>query len=269
MPTSILMDSPGLLGCLRGGRNYGVITAYGNLVVFDADFLSRLKELGANFDQWPETFRVKTGRVSGEGRHFYFYSPDLKEKYIFTDPEREDPKHPGHPIQLGSLQAGQFYVVGPGSKHNSGGIYTVINDVPIATLTMEQFWQVMNCIPHTGGKKGSVVHAKKAPKEPKSKKKDIDSEICKNVSSYIKCEDVAMPEPIARWNGAIAIGSHPFHGSDSGQNFHVDTAKNVWSCFRCASGGSGLELVALKHRIIRCDEAHDGVPAGGQVLGCG
>ena len=250
------------MGCLRGGRNYGVITAYGNLVVFDADNLSRLKELGANFDQWPETFLVKTGRVSGEGRHFYFNSPDLIEKYTFTDPEREDPKHPGHPIQLGSLQAGQFYVVAPGSKHNSCGVYTVINDVPIATLTAEQFWRVMNCIPHADSKKGSVGHVKKVAKEPKSKKKVVDSETYENVSSYIKCEDVAMPEPIVKWNGAIAIGSHPFHGSDSGQNFHVDTAKNVWSCFRCASGGSGLELVALKHHIIECHEARPGCLRG-------
>ena len=202
-------NSPGLLGWLRGGRNYGVITAYGNIVVFDADDLSRLKELGANFDQWPETFLVKTGRVNGEGRHFYFYSTDLKEKYIFTDPEKEDPKHPGKKIQLGSLQAGKFYVVAPGSKHNSGGVYTVINDVPIATLTAEQFWRVMNCIPHADSKKGSVGHAKKVAKEPKSKKKVIDSETYENVSSYIKCEDVAMPEPIVKWNGAIAIGSHP------------------------------------------------------------
>ena len=42
----------------------------------------------------------------------------------------------------------------------------------------------------------------------------------------------------------------------------MDTAKNVWSCFRCASGGSGLELVALKHHIIECHEARPGCLRG-------
>jgi hypothetical protein len=264
-------DSPFFLGWLsRTGRwkaNYGVICAYGGLICFDADDLSRFKELGADFTKWPDTFQVKTGRSSGEGFHFYFKSPDLKEKVIFEDPEKVDPRHPNSPLQLGSLQAGTpetpFYVVGPGSLHHSGGTYTIVNDVPIATLTKEQFWDVMNCIPHSKDKKHTAIRAKKAGARVKRENKhEVDNETCNNISSYIKCQDVAMPDPIAKWNGAVAIGSHPLHGSDSGQNFNVDTKKNVWSCFRHHTGGSGLELVAIKHGIIKCDEARKGCLTG-------
>lgn len=264
-------DSPFFNGWLkRSGRwraNYGVICAYGGLICFDADYLSRLKELGADFNKWPDTFQVKTGRASGEGVHFYFKSSDLNEKVIFNDPEKVDPRHPDSPLQLGSLQAGTpekpFFVVGPGSRHNSGGIYTIVNDVPIATITKEQFWEVMNCIPHSKDKKHVVVRTRKAgAKGKKNNRHDVDNETYNNISSYIKCEDVMMPEPIAKWSGTTAIGSHPFHGSDSGQNFHVDTKNNIWFCFRHDTGGSGLELVALKHGIIKCDEARKGCLTG-------
>jgi len=258
-------ESPFLIGWLRQGGNYGVITAYGDLVVFDADYLSRLKELGADFTKWPDTLQVKTGRASGEGVHYYFLSNELNEKVVFTDPEQTNPDHPDTPIQLGSLQAGTpktpFFVVAPGSHHHSGGTYTITSDAPIATLTKEQFWEVMNCVPHSKDKKRIMVRVRKGTKGER-KHKDFDEDAYKNISSYIKCEDVAMPEPISRWNGATAIGSHPFHGSDSGQNFHVDTKKNVWSCFRDSTGGSGLELVALKHGIIQCSEAVEGCLKG-------
>ncbi|MCK9568420.1 bifunctional DNA primase/polymerase [Candidatus Pacearchaeota archaeon] len=250
-------DSPFLSGWRRRDGNYGVITAYGGLIVFDADHLSRFKELGADFAKWPDTFQVRTGRANGEGVHYYFISEELHEKVVFTDPEHED-------VQLGSLQAGTpdtpFYVVSPGSHHHSGGVYTVINDVPIATITKEQFWEVMNCIPHSKDKKRVVIRVKKSPKGKRDT--PVDDDAYKNISSYIKCEDVAMPEPISRWIGATAKGEHPFHGSDNGENFHVDTKKNVWSCFRCHTGGSGLELVALKHGIIKCDEAVEGCLKG-------
>ena len=126
----------------------------------------------------------------------------------------------------------------------------------------------MDSIPHHRDNKSLVLHTNRASR-PKVENKEIDAETYKNISSYIKCEDVAMPDPIAKWDGPTAIGSHPFHGSDSGQNFHVDTAKNVWACLRCgvghkknAVGGSGLELVALKHGIIECHEAQPGCLRG-------
>ena len=201
---------------------------------------------------------VRTGRANGEGQHFYFYSPDLNDKAIFNDPERLSQN--GKPLQLGSLQAGQFYVVAPGSLHNSGGTYTVVNDVPIATLTATQFWEVMDKIPHRRDDKNLVLHNKRTTR-PKAEHKEIDAETYKNISSYIKCEDVVLPDD-PKWDGSTAIGKHPFHGSDSGVNFHVDTTKNVYSCFRCDSGGSGLELVALKHGIIECHEARQGCLRG-------
>ncbi|MDR4509615.1 MAG: phage/plasmid primase, P4 family [Candidatus Brocadiaceae bacterium] len=57
-------------------------------------------------------------------------------------------------------------------------------------------------------------------------------------------------------------GSHPVHGSDTNNNFHVDEDKNLWHCFRCNTGGDALSLIAVLERIIDCREAVPGVLRG-------
>lgn len=57
-------------------------------------------------------------------------------------------------------------------------------------------------------------------------------------------------------------GSHPLHGSTTGNNFSVNVKKNVWHCFRCNSGGGGLTWIAVKHGVIECNEAHKEVLRG-------
>lgn len=50
-------------------------------------------------------------------------------------------------------------------------------------------------------------------------------------------------------------GSNVWHGSSSGSNFCVNTITNEWFCFRCNSGGSISEAIALNKGIIRtCDQ---------------
>lgn len=50
-------------------------------------------------------------------------------------------------------------------------------------------------------------------------------------------------------------GSNPWHGSDTGMNFAINTTKNVWHCFRCNVGGSSAQAIALNRGIIsQCDE---------------
>ena len=56
--------------------------------------------------------------------------------------------------------------------------------------------------------------------------------------------------------------SHPVHGSTSGQNFHIDIAKNIFYCFRDHTGGGILQLIAILEGIIECKESVKGVLRG-------
>jgi hypothetical protein len=54
-------------------------------------------------------------------------------------------------------------------------------------------------------------------------------------------------------------GAHPVHGSSTGTNFNVNSAKQVWRCHRCNTGGDALYLVAIGEGIVQCDEVARGV----------
>ena len=62
-------------------------------------------------------------------------------------------------------------------------------------------------------------------------------------------------------NGCLQ-GCHPDHGSETGMNFRINTTENTWYCFRCGSGGSSPELIAVMNGIINCNEAGRGCLAG-------
>lgn len=50
-------------------------------------------------------------------------------------------------------------------------------------------------------------------------------------------------------------GSNPWHGSSTGTNFMFNCDKNVFYCYRCASGGGVAKAIALEKGIIHsCDE---------------
>ncbi|HUE01760.1 MAG TPA: CHC2 zinc finger domain-containing protein [Bryobacteraceae bacterium] len=47
-------------------------------------------------------------------------------------------------------------------------------------------------------------------------------------------------------------GRCPLHGGEGRQTFHTHTAEQVFHCFSCGAGGSGLDLVAaIEHSSLR------------------
>jgi len=57
-------------------------------------------------------------------------------------------------------------------------------------------------------------------------------------------------------------GSHPVHGSTTGQNFTINPRDNSWHCFRCGTGGGPLEWLAVEAEIIACSEVRRGCLQG-------
>lgn len=118
-------DDPTLLEHIKNGGNYGVL-AGSDLIIIDAD-TERLNAIVQK--ELPKTFAVATGK----GAHYYYWSPGQK-KIVLKDTK-------GH---LGEIQAGgSCYVVGPGSTHPSGKVYTVKNNANITVLSKERLERII------------------------------------------------------------------------------------------------------------------------------
>ena len=233
---------------LARGGNYGIAAGYGGLAIFDSDAEDRLQELGV-FEKLPPTFRVRTG--SG-GFHRYYYIPDLDGKIVLYDKTLKDPKKPEEALHLGEIQWIGTQVVGPGSTHPNGNKYEVVDDLPIATITMAQLLDAISCC------KFSKNDRKPAPRAAKKKKsKSSKPRASSAIGDSIPIQDIAMPDnPRERngKNGREIFGSHPIHGSTTGKNFHINVDKNTWYCHRCGSGGGPLEWIAVMCGIISCSQ---------------
>jgi len=221
-------DDPKLKAWLQRGGNYGVCCGFGHLVGLDADdpLISEIfqQRLGP-------TFRVRSG--SGRGFHDYLIVRGMRAKQVF---ERNG-KHLGEAQFLGQQ------LVGPGSLHPEGGLYTVVRDLPILEVDSASFLKVFKgflrprsdrATEHQGGSwRVQGMHR---------------SLLSIPLTSVIAVRGVRCGEEIH--------GANPWHGSTTGRNFSLNTVRNVWHCFRCNAGGGVAKAVALNEGIIRrCDES--------------
>ncbi len=193
----------------------------------------------------PATFSVTTGREGGGGEHFYFIvSTSLDKTHKLRDPADPDQQH-----DIGHIKWTGGQAVGPGSIHPSGRIYTVKNDIEIATvkgeeiLTAMRVWLQHEIDDEVHSEERREAVAEKIPLEELKIEHVIDVKTLKATSTGYQ-------------------GEHPVHGSSTGANFTVNTLKGVWHCFRCQSGGGPLALIAVKEGLIPCDQVLPGVIRG-------
>lgn len=83
-------------------------------------------------------------------------------------------------------------------------------------------------------------------KRPEVKKLNYENE--EDINS-IPLTDIISTSSLKK-RGMEYQGSNPWHGSDTGMNFSINTSKNVWHCFRCNCGGSVAHAIGLNHGII-------------------
>lgn len=223
-------DDATLLNHIRNGGNYGVMTGIGNLVVLDADNPELIKAVE---ERLPKTFTVK----SNKGFHYYFIC-DLGKKIVLKQESGE-----GKQTHYGELQFRGQYVVAPNSIHPNGTVYTVERNLPIACIkkgTLLSSLSEFYTPEEDGGFDVSVTDTKDALNKP-----NMLQVLGNHVNSMQK-------------RGDCLCGSHPVHGSQTGQNFHVNLKNNVWYCFRCMSGGDSLALIGVLEKIIPCSESKKG-----------
>jgi DNA repair protein RadA/Sms len=57
-------------------------------------------------------------------------------------------------------------------------------------------------------------------------------------------------------------GSHPQHGSSTGDNFNINAEKGLWHCWRHGTGGDALALIAVCEGLVDCEHATSGALHG-------
>jgi P4 family phage/plasmid primase-like protien len=183
-------------------------------------------------ERLPKTFTVISPRH--KTKHFYFFGKIIKH-LTFKPTADGDP--------CADLKHGNAYVCGAGSDFSSYGKYVVGDDEPIATITEEQLAAAVN----------EFISIKK-PKKNKSSKEIISKhpELNFPIDKIVELKDFSK-------SGDERAGPHPTHGSTTGSNFKVDTAKNVWYCWRHEVGGGPLELLAVLNHIIDCENVGKGL----------
>jgi hypothetical protein len=243
--TNYSIEDPKFLSWIGSNQNYGVVAGVGGLIVFDADGLMRLTELGV-MAELPDTFAVRTG---GGGLHLYYLS-DLDQKIIMYDRLLKDE---GKPLHLGEVQSRGFQAVCPGSIHPNGKAYTIERDLPIASLDSAILKAILSKYVDYGFDEA-------VPEKKRLKVVMVDPNI-RDPFDGVRVEDVLSPRNARKAPGQLK-GAHPIHGSVGGNNFIVDLKENSWRCWRCCSGGGPALAIAVKEGIIRCDQARAGVLRG-------
>lgn len=264
-------DDPSLQAWLNEGGNYGVLGGEGDLIIFDADELERLQELGI-IAALPETLLVRTpGRG---GLHYYYICPGIEKKMALYDPEqiKQDEKGRSSYKHVADLVAAGMQAVGPGCiRAFPGGelrSYEVVKDVPIASISKEELLEILK--PLRTSLKVDREKKKEIKREQREQELGIHSleirtlEKLQSWAKELRVEDILLPDDIVKddieGSGEIQ-GAHPIHGStkeEGGNNFAINIKKNQWCCYRCGTGGGALELLAIREGILDCSECVPG-----------
>lgn len=219
---------------LDKGGNYGVMASKG-VAEIDLDDGA----LQAIFEDNVKTFTVQTGRAGGLGRH----------SYILTNATENGALSEGN-TNIGNIQVHDKYVVGPNSRHFTGGVYKIISNVPLAYVDKKKLEKIFGSRLQWAGEK-KKENEQQAEYENNSAEFKIP--ITKIIRNFEEFDQIGADE---------FQGEHPTHGSQTGHNFCVNVKKNCWHCFRCNSGGGPLMWLAVQNKLITCSEAQKGILKG-------
>lgn len=215
-------------------NNYGVCGGFNNLLIIDSDSPESKKYIEKYL---PQTFSVKTGSVEEYKIHYYYFC-DITPNISLTKLIDGEEKH------FADVQGTGAMVVGADCIHPSGCKYVVLNDIPIAKLSIDVLKETIKNLSDT--KKISEETSEKIKSKINFQETDIEKQL--NVSQIFALEGLTK-------SGNEYYGSHPIHGSTHGMNFWVNPTKNIWRCFRCNSGGGVANAIAVKEKLIHCSQS--------------
>lgn len=227
-------DDVELQAHLANGGNYGVAGGAG-LIWIDADEPEVVAKIDAEL---PPTLTIQS--PGSMGYHYAFLCFGYEGIKQLRDEKSK--------TNVGHIKGDRSYVVGANSIHPNGGRYTIARDAPIASIYAAKLFQVLEpwIIKKENEVEAEAVHEKQLFPE----------------NQQLRIESVVDISSLTPKGGDQYQGSHPKHGSSTGNNFSVNTAKNCWYCFRCDTGGGPLLWLAVREGIIDCSEALPGALSG-------
>jgi hypothetical protein len=210
--------------------NYGVITGWSNLVVLDFDDMDeygkwRIWSKGKIIQR---AYQVRTAR----GVHVYLRLP-------FPIKSRKAGKI--------DIKAGGGYVLGPGSIHPSGVIYTAMKVgffFPLLQTLSEALpaGVLVEPAPQTTKQKQSILYD---PWEAASNPVNLNEETITKIREKFRIEDY-FPDRISTGGNRWFMTLCPFH-EDKHPSFWLDTERQICNCYSC--GGLPMDSINLYARL--------------------
>lgn len=157
---------------------------------------------------------------------------------------------------------------------DNGDFFEVTDDNQIPTVTYAEFNQIIATLTADLGlvkKEGRVASfSNVSPMQHlRNNVRREERRVSREASGYqtlstrlgLRVEDICMPDNATPSGRNELMGAHPFHGSTTGQNFRINTDKNVWQCFSSGhdSGGDPLMAYAMSKGIVHCEDCHPGL----------
>lgn len=210
---------------LSEGGNYGVQSNNSSIVINGVSYFLIIVDFDKRefqdkvLESFPETFTTTSGS-SKQCYHLWFASDDNKPFKI----------HDEKLNTLADIIGAGNQVIAPGSKHNSGSIYSIVKDIPFAIMPYSEIKAILE--PYDKSPKKEVKASKKY--SPKGTKNDLTDKIYNAVS---------MNQVLKELN--IDTSKNPtnccFHTSVGGKcfGFNADTAH----CFHCDGSWNAFSLI--------------------------
>jgi hypothetical protein len=209
-------------------HNYGIVAGWQNLVILDFDSMDKYYEWQLwTLNQYSDSpaniaatlaFKVKTSR----GMHIYLCIPEKLNNFHV---EGLDIKAHG-------------YVLGPGSTHPSGSMYTpqtehiIIPQVPSLNSVLPDQWmeQIRHPAEPTPPHTQYIVGAELDPYDIASNPLDRDSDLIQQIRQRHKLQDYL--QNITLTGHGWFMGSCPFH-ADKNPSFWIDDKRQIGNCQKC------------------------------------
>ena len=265
-------DAPSLLAHLESGLGFGLVGTFGDFIGFDADEGEELAALGI-MARLPPTLTDKAPNKP-ESLHLYYVCPGLPKTFHFYHPTKtvEKDGEGGEVkqlvrLELGQICAGRGHITGPGAPHWSGGRREIIDDSPLAEITVDDLRAILRGLAFSDDPTKNPTFETAAGLEEKAGRWDALEEITRKARRGRRGDGPSLSERIGDirrvldtygWSPTTKSGDEwkgdvPGEYSKSKTALAVDIKKGVWYCHHHAdSGGDAAALVALFEGLIDC-----------------
>ena len=268
-------DDTSLLSYIKAGGGFGLVGTYGDFIGFDADEGEELEALGI-MARLPRTLTDRAPHKP-ESLHLYYICPGLPKTFHFYHPtktvEKAEKGEEGGEVkqlvrlELGQICAGRGHITGPGAPHWSGGRREIIDDSPLAEITVDDLRAILRGLAFSDDPTKNPTFETAAGLEEKAGRWDALEEITRKARRGRRGDGPSLSERIGDirrvldtygWSPTTKSGDNwkgdiPGEVSKSKTALAVDIKKGVWYCHHHAdSGGDAAALVALFEGLIDC-----------------